>query len=192
MSIAGRASAVLLALGLAACAHTPAPAYQPAVANTESLQSARTGIRVGLFDAAPGAENERLRARAVSLTGGSDGLYTTYLRDAVSTELETAGRLDPSSTTVIEGTLVRNELNAGGASSADAVIAARFLVKRGDVAVYNETLTAEHEWDSSFIGMIAVPAALQNYVATVQKLLGKLFSDPSFKQATSEISGPEN
>ena len=35
-----------------------------------------------------------------------------------------------------------------------------------------------------FIGAIAIPAAVQGYAATVQVLLGELFADPAFKQAT--------
>lgn len=183
------AVAVVLASCLAACAHTPAPAYQPAVANTELLLNGQSKLRVGSFDALAGAENERLRARGASISGGTDGLYSTYLRDALSTELETAGRLDPSSTTVIEGTLIRNDLNAAGISSADATVAARFVVKQSGTAVYEKTLTAEHKWESSFIGMIAVPAALQNYVATVQKLFRELFADPAFEQVASGKGG---
>lgn len=153
--------------------------------NTELLLQGRSGIRVGDFDAAAGVENEQLRARGASISGGKDGLYSNYLRDAVSTELETAGRLQPDSATTVEGTLLRNELNAGGVKTADAVVAARFRVKHGDETVYEQTLTAEHRWESSFMGPIAVPAALQNYVATVQKLLGQLFADPRFRDAAA-------
>ena len=52
------------------------------------------------------------------------------------------------------------------------------------VVVYDKTHNVVHEWESSFIGALAIPAAMQGYAAAVQKLTGQLFADPAFVQAT--------
>lgn len=35
-------------------------------------------------------------------------------------------------------------------------------------------------------GAVAIPAAMRNYAAAVQKLLGELFGDPEFKKAVGD------
>jgi len=187
MRMALVSSALLL---LAGCISAPPPKYQAGVSNTEVLmQSTRSDLKVGNFDAAPGVENTHLSVRGSSLTGGSDGTFSAYLREALITELKTAGKYDPSGDTSISGTLTRNQLDSA-IKTGTADVGARFIVTRNGATLYDKSLSAHHEWDSSFIGAIAIPAAMQNYATAVQKLLGKLFSDPEFVKAT-ETSATE-
>lgn len=65
-------------------------------------------------------------------------------------------------------------------ATADALIQARFVVKRGGQVRYDKVLTATHQWDSHLFGNIAIPRAQQNYPVVVQKLLTSLFVDPDF------------
>jgi len=51
--------------------------------------------------------------------------------------------------------------------------------------VHAGDIDASHEWESSFIGMIAIPAAVRNYVATVQKPLARPIADKDFTRATA-------
>lgn len=51
-------------------------------------------------------------------------------------------------------------------------------------AGYPRTIRIENSWESSFMGAIAIPAAISGYSATVQKLLGELSADPEFRRAT--------
>jgi len=64
-----------------------------------------------------------------------------------------------------------------------STVAARFEVRRADRSLYEKSLTATHEWDSSFLGAIAIPAAMQHCALTVRKLLSQLFEDDAFRQA---------
>lgn len=174
---------VLLALALTACVSPPAPKYQPAIDNTNLLikQSAKLGV--GQFSAAAGVSNHSLAVRASELTGGgSDGTFSTYLHDAILTELQTSGRYDSSSPLQISGVLTRNELSSG-IGTGTAKVGAEFALTRNNAVCFKKTLLAEHEWDSSFIGAVAIPAAFGNYPTTVQKLLGQLFADPDFVAA---------
>ena len=102
-----------LAAVLAACVHTPAPAYQPGVDNLRALRAGpATPLAVGDFDAGPKVDDERLGGlRGSSMSGAEDGLFSTYLQRALEAELRQAGRLDPEADLRLEGTLVRNQLS---------------------------------------------------------------------------------
>jgi len=179
---AGLSSLLLVLVG---CVHTPAPTYAPGNDNLMALR-AQPGARLAVdrFEAAPGVPNTRLGLRGNGMSGGSDGTYTTYLQQALEAELRNANRLDPESGSRISGVLLANELNAAGARTGTASIRARFVVTRDGVVAYDKPLQADHEWESSFIGAIAVPAAMENYVATLQKLIGVLLADPDFVEAS--------
>lgn len=179
-----RMFALPLAAALVACAHTPAPAYQAGVDNTMALREAPAGaIAVGDFDAAEGVDDATLRGmRGSTLSGASaDGLFSTYLQQALETELRQAGRLDPASDLTLTGTLEVNKVDATGSREGHGQVAARFVLRRDGQVVFDKRLEATHRWESSFIGAIAIPAAMTGYVATVQKLIGTLFADPEFR-----------
>lgn len=174
---------VLLQLG--GCVTTPAPGYAPGNDNLMVLRAqAGSKLAVDDFEAAADVPNKRLGLRGNGMTGGSDGTYSTYLQDALEAELRNANRYDRTSTTRISGVLLANELDASGTRTGEASVRARFVVTRDGVVAYDKPLQADHTWESSFIGALAVPMAMENYVATVQKLIGLLVADPEFVEAS--------
>lgn len=177
-------------LALSACVTAPPPRYQPGIDNTQTLmRGGHDAIAVGAFDAAPGVKNSDLNVRGSTLTGGSDGTFSAYLREALITELKTAGRYADTAGTRISGTLTDNRLDAA-IKTGSADVAAHFVVTRGGAKVYDKTLSAHETWESSFMGAVAIPAAMRNYASAVQKLLGKLFSDPDFDKAVAAQPAP--
>lgn len=179
------AAGLALLLGLGGCATVPAPVYQPSVRNTEALLRQKdTPLGAGTFSASPGVANTKLSVRGNPLqAGGATGTFSGYLRNALVTELKTAGRYDDHAPLQVDGVLTGNKLEAG-IGKGHATVSAHFTVSRTGEKLYDRTLTANQEWDSSFIGAIAVPAAFQNYAGAVQKLIGELVSDPDFVRAT--------
>ncbi len=179
------AAALPALLLLGGCVTTPAPAYAP---GNDTLMALRgqpgAKLAVDAFQAAPDVTNKRLSLRGNGMTGGSDGTYSTYLQQALETELRNANRYDRSATTRVSGVLLANKLDASGTRTGKASIRARFVVTRDGVVTYDKPLQADHEWESSFIGTLAVSAAMENYVATVQKLIGLLVQDPEFVEAS--------
>ncbi|HET6911914.1 MAG TPA: hypothetical protein VFH71_01080 [Rhodanobacteraceae bacterium] len=186
MSIVRLAIVSAAAFLLGGCISAPPPKYQPGISNTQVLiQPAREKLGVGKFNAAPGVENAHLSVRGSSLNGGSDGTFSGYLRDALITELQTAGKYDANADTQISGTLTDNRLETP-IKTGSADVAAHFVVTRSGSTVYDKTLSAHHEWESSFMGAVAIPTAMRNYATAVQKLLGQLFNDPDFIEATTK------
>ncbi|WP_411834653.1 hypothetical protein [Pseudoxanthomonas mexicana] len=173
-------SIAALALTLSACVSMPAPRYQPGVENTSVLLQHRPRLSIGAFTASTDINNRSLSIRGSQLKGGSDGTYSGYLREALISELEAAHALDASAPVVLSGELTRNSLDGSGVKVGKAEVGARFAVARNGTEIYARELIVQHEWESSFVGAIAIPAAMDNYSAAVQKLIGKLLADPEF------------
>ena len=173
---------VVASVLLAACAAST-PTYTTSPSSTQALQSARVQpAKVGEFTADPGAANKSLALRASTMEA-PQGSYAAYLADAVKTELDLVKLYSSTSGTEISGVLIRNEMNTGLAVTGNGTIEAKFVVRRDGTVRYEKTKMAQIEWDSNFIGAIAIPRARQEYSRLVQKLIGDFFADPDFVAA---------
>src|SRR5262249_31349699 len=149
----------------------PAPNYAPSIDNVETLKNA--GVQastVGVIAVAPnlpgGAALSLRGAKMVSPVGAN---YGDYIASALRQELELAKVFTPKSDTEITGTLLRNNINAGGVSVNDGQVEARFMVKRAGQLRFDKVKKAEMQWESSFAGAVAIPLAANNYTVLVQK-----------------------
>jgi hypothetical protein len=181
---------VLLAASvLTGCATGPIGAHQPNMATVQTLRQSNMGATsVGEFVPAPALKAGRdksVSVRGSSLKSPSASSFSAYLKDSLIQDLRSAGKYDPAAGTVISGQLTQNDLNAGGISKADATVAAKFVVTRGGASVYDKSISATHEWDSSFVGAIAIPEAINQYTQMYSRLLDKLFADEEFKKAVA-------
>lgn len=174
------------AVALTACQTVKLPAPSPSPANVEKLRAASlTPVNTGTFVLAPGRDKAMdtaqggLRSNSIEPQGGS---FALQLRDELATELRAAGLLDPNAKTVIEGQLTDSKLDAA-IGTGTGRLAARFVVKRDGKQVFDKELFAEASWESSFIGGIAIPAAVQQYGALYKTLVGKLIDDADFRAA---------
>jgi len=180
---------LLAASVLAGCATGPIGSHQPSLATIQSLrQSNMSPTSVGDF--VPAATLKAGRDKSVSVRGSSlkspsADSFSAYLKDALIQDLRSAGKYDAAAGTAISGQLTQNDLNAGGFSKADATVAARFVVTRNGASVFEKLVSVAHEWDSSFIGAIAIPEAINQYTQMYARLLEKLFADEEFKKAVA-------
>lgn len=185
------AAAVMLCL--CACVSVPAAQYQPAAQNQLRLTDAAVpAMRVGSVSAASGVANQRLSLRGNTLTGGSDGTFSTYLAQALSSELRSAGKLAPADSDApqITAVLTENLLDASGTSEGVGRLKARFSLDDNRNPPYQREVAVEQRWPSSFMGPLAIPAAINGYTATVQALLVELFKDPAFTTESTPATAP--
>lgn len=176
------ALAALALAALTACS-TMAPKYAPDPVNVNLLRDGNlASARLGQFnvDARYGEDVNHLTIRGGTFQSPYEGSFVAYLKEALRIELGEARLLDPGSTVEVTGFMARNQINAAGFSTADARVEARFVVKRGEQVRYDKVLSAMHEWDSSFVGAIAIPKAVDNYPVVIHKLLTGLYSDKEF------------
>lgn len=185
ISRATRLVAMLLAsLFIAGCAG-PAPHYAPSIDNVEAFK--KSGIapsNIGTVTVAadlPGGKILSLRANTMVSPVGAN--FGDYIAMALRQELELAKLFYAQSGLEISGALLRNNIDAGGISSNEGQIEARFVVKRGGQVRFDKVKRIEHKWESSFAGAVAIPLAANNYPVMVQKLIGSLLADPEFIQS---------
>jgi len=177
-------AALAVAAVLGACTHA-APSYTASVASVEVTSKLDGAIAVGKFTFAPGGEAQlnSVGARADTFTSPVNNSYADYFADAATKELQAGGKLDPGSPRVLTGVLEKNYLSAAGMATNQSDLVVRFKLSKGSQPVYEKAIEAKREWESSFIGAIAIPRALDNYIATIQDLMRNLFSDPQFAAA---------
>lgn len=89
----------------------------------------------------------------------------------------------PQSGTTISGVLLKNNIDAGGLSTNEGQLEARFTVKREGQVRFEKTKSIVHTWESAFAGAVAIPLAANNYPIMVQKLIDALVSDSDFIQS---------
>jgi len=175
-------SAAIFALVLTGCT-TVAPQYTASLENVSTLK--KTGAAktaVAAFSGADAKVNE-VTIRAGAMQSPYDGSYTKYVTEALKQELTLAGKYDQNAGITIDGTLLKNELDASGFTTGYANIEVRFLVKQGSTVRFDKVKSVAHQWESSFAGPVAIPRAQAEYPVAVSKLLTLLYADPDFDAA---------
>lgn len=168
---------------------TPMAAPSSTFENTVKLRNAPLApAAVGNFALAqgkPAAKDKSVSMRGTSLVSPVGDSLSKYLEETLRQELQAASLLDASSSTQISGFLVDSDIDVP-MSTGTGSLTARFVVKKADAVAYDRELSTKLEWESSFIGAIAIPTAAQNYAFLYKKLVGTLFDDPDFRQALAK------
>lgn len=175
-----------LAALLGACAQT-APAYQPSVTSANVTAKLGAPLAVGKFTYAAGKDEElnSVGARAGVFVSPINSSYADYFADAATKELKASGKFDAASPKVLTGVLEKNYLSAASLTLNNSELLVRFKLTSGGQTTYEKVVEAKREWESAFLGAIAIPRALDNYIVTIQDLIRNLFADPEFVSATS-------
>jgi hypothetical protein len=182
VTLARALAASTLALGLAACA----VALPPPEANLDSIQSIRganlPSLGVATFTAAPGMPARTISVRADSMDAPGGRTFADYLQATLEAQLKGAGKFDSAAGAVIGGVLDQSHLDSA-MSGASAYLGATFTVRRGGQEVYRKALKVEDRWPGAFMGVTAIPDAMNHYTALYSKLVQALLDDPAFRTA---------
>ncbi len=178
----------LIAAGasLIGCASVTMPPPTATASTVENLRFANiTPACTGKFSLAPGV-NPDVDKSLGGLRGSSlqaeSGSFSQQLKAVIMAELKAAGLYDEKSSSVIEGQLTESQVDAA-VSVGTARLAARFTVDRNGKRVFDKVLSVDSQWESSFVGAIALPAAIHQYSALYKALAAKLFEDKEFRAA---------
>jgi hypothetical protein len=178
--------AACLSLAVAACGSVPLPQHQPSI---EAIQAVRASgivpLKVGAFARDPkmsAQQDKSITSRSVTVTSPDDGSFAVYLGNVLKTDLDSAGKLDPNSTSVVEGLLNVNELSTGIGMGTGS-LGAHFTLTRNGTAVFDKNLVVQQQWDGNFIGAVAIPDAINHYQSMYKELIDKLLSDEEFLKA---------
>jgi len=172
---------------LTGCASVQADATSASPQVIERLRGSNLQtMQAGKFTLAPGKPSEMDRSlsglRGSSLTPAR-GSFAQLLKDTFVLELTAAGLYDASSPLVVEAELTDSRVDAA-IGTGTGRLAARFTVKRSGALLYDRELAVDASWESSFMGAVAIPMAMDQYRALYKALVLKLIDDPDFRKAT--------
>lgn len=173
------AFAVVVASG---CAQM-APNYSPSVEGIQKMRdSGASKVRVGTFEAklVAGHKNDAIGLRASTMESPYGGKFTSYLEEALKSELQAAKLLDDKSTIEIGGVMTKNDVDISGFSQGSAEIEARVTVKKSGQVRFDKVKYTRTTFESSFAGAIAIPAGRNAYPELVRTFLAGLYGDPDF------------
>ena len=181
-----RAVVVIAALWLlAGCAEAPLPEPQATVGAVQALRMADGGkLNVGAFTPGPGAPramDQTITVRAATQSAPEKS-FARYLADTIRAQLTAAGRFDPAAALTISGVVTDAHVDSS-LPKGHGRLAARFTLTREGAVVFDKTLEVESTWDSNFVGAVAIPEAINNYIGLYPQLATKLFADPDFVAA---------
>lgn len=174
--------ALILSAGNIGCVATPVQPYQPSYENVQLLKSRvppSQGAELGSFRGGP----ERISVRGTPALSPVGSNYADYLRQALESELQKAELLKPSSGVRVSGTIIGTDIETGAGSTAQAWLEAEIVVSGNGTERYRRVLRADHRWESSFVGAIAIPLAFQAYPQLVERFLSQLYADIAFTHA---------
>ena len=180
------AFAVLLGATLIGCASVKLPAPTASATTVEKVRAANlAAATAGTFSIAPGKPAEMdstlggLRGSSLSAASGS---FSQQLKDEIVATLKAANLYNERAPIVIEGRLTDSKVDAA-IGTGTARLAAQFSVTRDSKRVFDKELAVDAKWESSFVGAIALPAAINQYSALYKTLVAKLFDDTEFRAA---------
>ncbi len=187
--LALRSAALAIALAVTACANVKLDATGATAATVEKLRAANLApAQAGAFKLAPGrdpAMDTALSGLRGSTLAPAKGSWSQLLKDSLVIELTAAGLYDSASRSVIEGQLTDSKVDAAIGTGTGRV-AARFTITNGGRLVYDKELAADASWESSFVGAVAIPEAMNQYGALYKALVAKLVDDPDFRRALAK------
>jgi hypothetical protein len=184
--VIGRHRAAPFALLLLAACSIPPMAPPPAsVALVDRITAAGLSpMAVGAFVPAPtlprGADRGiAVRAVTIKAEGGS---FAHHLGETLAAQLRAAGKLDSAASRQVSGALLENAVGSG-IGKGHGVLAAEFVVTREGHELFRKRLQVAHDWNSPFVGAVAIMNADAEYAALYTALIGELIDDPDFRAA---------
>lgn len=184
-----RSVPLVFALAITGCANVKLDATGATPSTVEKLRAAGLApAQVGTFRLAAGkdpAMDTSLSGLRGSTLAPAKGTWSQLLKDTLVTELTASGLYDAASRSVIEGQLTDSRVDAA-IGTGTGRLAAHFTVTNGGRTLFDKEVAAEASWDSSFMGAVAIPAAMNHYGALFKTLVAKLVDDPDFRRALAK------
>ena len=184
-------AALVLAVFASGCATVQVGEHQPSMDTVTSLREPGIGkLNVGEFALAKGVDpaiDRSISSRGAVINPPGAATFSQYLKSALTADLKAAGKFDPSSRLTVRGELTVSQLHTG-ISTGSATLAAHIYMLRDENVVFDKVLRQEQEWPSSFVGMVAIPDAINHYTEQYSLLLAQLYSDVSFRKACATAS----
>lgn len=191
MNVLRRLSVGLTCLGavlLVGCANVKLAEPTAAVENVQKAKASGIApVAVGSFKLAPGKDqslDQVVSIRSNRFYSPYDSSFSKYLAQTLSADLRAAGLLAADSRRTIQGELTQSTVDAS-IGQGKGSLAGRFSVLDEGKKTYDKELKVDATWESSFVGAVAIPAAVNEYMALYHKVIAQLLDDPEFRKAVA-------
>lgn len=178
---------VITSLQLSGCASLVAPSYSPSYESIDQVKKVKAvRLSVGtVLPTDPAAKVNTISLRGSSLKA-SDGTFAKYLENAIVSDLKEMGFYDSTSSSRIDITILKNDIDISGFSNGNGMLEAAVKVTCNNVVSLDKTYTATTQFDSSFAGAVAIPKGQSEYPNLVRAFLTQLYSDSAFVEAIKQ------
>ncbi|MBS0338269.1 MAG: hypothetical protein JSS40_15975 [Proteobacteria bacterium] len=176
------AIAGLVLLAASGCAQM-APNYNPSVENIQKLRDTGAGkVRVAVLEPklVEGQKNDTIQLRGGVMTSPYGGKFTSYVEEALKSELQAAKLLDDKASVEIGGTVTRNDVSVGNMTTGYGELEARVVVRRAGAVRYDKVKSARTTFETGFLGATAIANGIAAYPELVRTFLGVVYADPEF------------
>lgn len=176
-----------LAVLATGCAQLKAPPY---AADYEALDRLRASkpATVAVAKVQPTDPDDRvnnLSLRGARLVSPS-GTFSKYLEDALTRDLREISAFDAQSRTQLDARILQNDINVSGIATGTGLMEVEVAVTRDGQQRLKKTYKADTTFESSFAGIVAIPAGQAAYTDLARTLLRKVYSDPQFVTAIGQ------
>lgn len=127
----------------------------------------------------PNAAVNKISLRATTLVP-KEGSFSTYLEEALRNDLRGLGIYDANSTTKLNITILKNDIDISSFSIGIAIIEVKLIVNKNGTLKLEKVYSAKTEFESSFAGAVAIPNGQNEYPKLIQKLLKTIYTDNDF------------
>jgi len=184
MRSVSQAVVVAVAMACSACATYLAPAAPvdyDAVDRLKTVSAAQ--VAVGTVQPTnPDAAVNRPRLRGAHFASPS-GTFVKYIEDSLVKDLKEAGLYAADAATRIDATVVANDINVAGLVTGNGTLVIDLTVSRGGQQRLAKTYRTATQFDSAFMGTIAIQQGQAAYPVLVRTALKQIYADPEFINA---------
>ena len=178
--------AVATVLLVSGCASINVPPYSPhyeTIDRLRELDIEKMSVgEVGPRD--PDAAVNQISLRGAMLKSPS-GTFASYLENAIRSDLMEMGFYDPTSTTRIDAIIFKNDI-AAGISTGTGVMEVMLTIKKKGKRTFEKTYVANIQFESAYLGNMALNRGLAQYPNLVRELLRQVYRDSAFIKAVKK------
>lgn len=109
--------------------------------------------------------------------------FAKYLENALVQDLKEISAFSPDASTRLSATIVTNDVSVGNIATGTGTMEVALTITRDGQQRLAKTYKADITFESSFAGMVAVPAGQVAYPQLVRALLSEIYSAPAFAAA---------
>jgi len=178
---------LFLYLSLVGCASFTTAIYSPDYEAVDSLKGGKLK-KISVANVQPSSPDSPVNS--ITLRGGSlvvkDGTFSSYIQNALISDLKEAGVFDENSAVRINLTVVKNEIDVSSMNNGSGNIEIHMNISQNNRVYFEKTYTVATTFESAYAAAVAIPRGQNEYPNLIRHLFRKIYSDPDFIKAVKK------